>query len=236
MVIFQHDGVKFACTTKQRNALNLLMESRTGFATVHGYMSTSGRISAETSDINFIAKFSYANLYSRKRKFLENVTIESIAEAINKQPKLSATDPVILAAEFEVRVAKEIESIDVTASGDRSDARRAAHDRCYGKLGRGLKVHYKTVKGADGTMPVLIDGIPIADSIMLSIIEIGRKVVHSGEFKKVNSGIPVLLSQAIKSIMPKGLIIKTLSLKDDNFLTLSIDNNVILSENMKSLL
>jgi hypothetical protein len=105
-------------------------------------------------------------------------------------------------------------------------------------IAEGVVVHYVTEKGTDGLMhPVLTDGFPTIASIMLNVLEVSRNVRIPGEYKKVNSGVPVLISNAIKAaIKERGVRELTrLSLKEDNFERVAIDGEVILPEDIVTL-
>ena len=126
-----------------------------------------------------------------------------------------------------------------TLEGDRDDAHRAAHDRCYLTVADGVVIHYATEKGDDGLKyPVILSGFPIVDSIMLNVLELSRNVREPGEYKTVNSGAPVLVSNIIKSILKERGVRKRsrISLKEGKFERLAIDGDVVLPEDCIALL
>ncbi len=100
-----------------------------------------------------------------------------------------------------------------------------------------MKIHYVTAKGADGLKyPVLTDGSPTVDSIMIHYLENARTVREEGEYKTVNSGIPVRMGNAINSVINKrSVVLKMLTLKEGNFERIVMDNNVILNEDVAGL-
>lgn len=218
-----YNGESFNATPKQIQALETLTSTNAGgFAVIHDYVSTSKRIKPETADITFVSRFSYERMNKRKLAALEALTLDDI-KADCKHEKLTALDEPTLDAEFNKRKSYLIESINKTLSGDRSDSRRQAHDRCYCRIAEGIRVHYKTVEDSHGIMqPVLLDGAPIAETILIEAIEISRKVTVPGEYKPVNSGTQVLIGNVIMKHMPKGTKFKALSLDDDKFSSLSI--------------
>ena len=230
------NGNEFWASARQAAAIQTLTETRKGgFARINGYVSQSGRVSPETANFTVLTRFDTARLYARKIKAITEITLDDIANAIEREPKLAAAKAAgTLMEAFEARKTSEIESLEKTMVGERDDAYRAAHDRCYCVIDSGVKVHYKTEKGADGLKhPILVDGLPVVESIMLSFIEISRDVLVEGEYKKVNSGVPVLISNAINAKLPKSCKIKMASLKDDNFDSIVIDDNVILPKDIE---
>lgn len=232
----EHDGVKFLISEKQSKAIEKLLESNAGgFATVHGYVSRSGRVTPEVSDMSFISRFSTSRMYDRKIKALEGMQVEDIADAVKNDPKLSALIEADLSKAFDERKAKEIASMNQTLSGDRTGAHREAHARNYHVFGNGVKVHFITEK-VDGIMkPVLFNGLPMVESIMINAIVVSKKVITPGEYKKVNSGAPVLISNAIKAKLPRSTKMITLSLKEDNFDSLSLGSVEYLPEDIAGL-
>lgn len=230
------DGKEFWASARQAAAIQTLMETRKGgFAQIKGYVSTSDRVTPETADFTVLTRFDLHRLYARKIKAITDVTLDDIADAIEREPKLKAAQKAgTLAEEFEQRKNSEIESMEKTLVGEREDSHRAAHDRCYAVIDSGIKVHFKTAKSDDGLKhPVLVDELPIVESIMLSFIEIERNVLVEGEYKKVNSGVPKLISNAIYAKLPKSCKLKMASLKEDNFTSIIIDNNVILPKDIE---
>lgn len=85
--------------------------------------------------------------------------------------------------------------------------------------------------------PVLLDGFPMAESIMLNVLEVKRNVRVPGQYKVVNSGAPVLISNAIKAKLKADGIrsMKRVSLKEGTFERLAIDNEVVLPEDVVAL-
>lgn len=232
----EHNGTKFYASEKQAATIEKLLESHAGgFATIHDYVSKSNRVEPETADITFISRFSTAKLYERKIKALESMTLTDIMENVKAEPKLSALDNMALVETFHARKTKEIESLQKTLDGDRSDAYRQSHDRNYVNMGHGVKVHFKTVKVDGETVPELFNGLPMVETVMISAIVISKKVTVPGEYKKVNSGAPVLISNAIKAHLPKSTKLITLSLRDDNFSGLSLGGDEYLPEEFTGL-
>lgn len=234
-VVLTINGQSFNCSARQSAAIQTLLESQKGgFARVNGYVSKSNRVTPQTSNLSFLSRFSLENLYLRKIKALQKLTVADIADAVENQPKLKALSPEALSDEFAKRVADEIASMQKTLDGVRDDARRESHDRNYTSLGAGVKVHFLTEKRDDGlTYPVLGEnGLPTVKNIMVSAIEVSRQVLTEGAYKVVNSGVPKLISNAIQSKLPKSTKIKTLSLADENFESLNIDGEAILPKDI----
>lgn len=239
-VVFESEsGCKFRCTEAQQETLRKLETIvKGGIGTVHGYVSKSGRVTPEKADIQFLTAFSTERLYERRIAALQGITYDAILDKLPLQnPKLATLTEAQRRDVFNTRRQTEIDNMQQSLDGDRSDARRQAHDRCYCNIGQGVKVHYRTEKDDDGLkQPVEINGLPVVESIMLTILEIKRKVVEPGEYKKVNSGAPVLISNAIKSAMNlRSVGIKTLSLKEDNFDRLVLDKTEFLPEQVEAI-
>jgi hypothetical protein len=196
-----------------------------GFATVHGYKPTSNYDKSPTVNINFISRFSTQALYQRKIEALKSLKFEDLTITA---PKLLALSEDKQRAQFHTCIGKMLESMTKTLEGDRSDAHRQAHDTFYAKSAMGVKVHFETVKGKDGTELVLHNGLPKVKSVMLSVIEIGRKTIEEGVYKTVNSGPKVLMDNAInKAIKSKTVSMKTISLKSDNYEKVTIGGDLI---------
>ena len=213
-------------TPEQVKTLKVLDQTvKGGFATVHGYKPTSGYIKSPTVNINFISRFSTEKLYARKMNALKDLKFSDLSITSPKLVELTETEQQTL---FHSCVSAMLESMQKTLDGDRSDNHRQAHDTFYGKSSTGVKVHFQTSKVGRETHLDLIDGLPVVDSIMLSVIEIGRKVVEEGEHKIVNSGPKVLMDNAInKAIKGKTISMKTISLKSDNHTDVSIGGEVL---------
>jgi len=99
-------------------------------------------------------------------------------------------------------------------------------------------IHLSTEKNADGIMvPVLLDGFPMTDSIMLNCLEVSRTVREAGEYKKVNSGVPVIISNGIKAAMKANGVrsMNRISLKEGKFERVAIDGEVVLPEDIIAL-
>jgi hypothetical protein len=207
-------------SSKMVETLERLAETGKGrFATVMGYVSTTGYTEPQTADINFTSRFSYENLLVKKLQALEGLTAQDVG-----------TDDI---AQFDICKEAMIASAVKTLEGDRSDSYREAHDTFYIPVCNGVKIHLKTVKNGKETQLVIDNaGNPIADSIMVSMLETGRKVIVEGVRKEVKNGPKVLMDKKIQKVLKeKGVKeLKTLSLKEDNFVSLRIDNEVVTPE------
>jgi len=222
----------FWITAAMLGALDVLRECAGGrFAAVLGYVPVGKDwIEAPVYDATFTSRINIANLYQRKLEALEGIAFADVAEAIARTPKLAALDTDTLASIFAARKASEIASL----LGERPDteAHRDGQARCHATVADGLphgvRIHYVTAKGADGLMhPVLRDGLPIAESIRLSVLEQSRTYRKQGVRKTVNSGAPVLMGNAIRSLLNKRSVgITSLTLRD-NFEALRIDGETI---------
>ena len=212
-------------------AINALIDCRKGgCASVHEYIPTTNYVVSPVQNIQFLSRVSTSRLYERRIAALEGLTFGDVADRLDRSnPKLADLSDAELADLFNQRRAMEIASMQKSLDGVRDDAHRQGHDRCYRHIGTGIKVHLVTEKGEDGLMhPVLTDGYPTVKSIMLSALFLTVKTIKEGERKVVNSGAPVLMSNAIKSVLTSpGLNLRTLSLKSDNFTSLSVDHRTL---------
>lgn len=231
------NGQKFRATTEQAEALESLSVARQGgIATVYGYVATSDRVKPTVYDAQFITRFSIENLYKRKMAALSDLRFSDVKEFIDADPVLSKLPETELLTIFNTRKVKEVDSMNTTLTGDRSDAHRQGHDRCYARVADGIKVHFVTEK-VDGLMqPVLTDGLPTVASIMVACLELNRNVREPGEYKVVKSGAPVLMSNAIAKVLNKRSVgLKFLSLKEDNFERLIVARKAYLPEDVASI-
>lgn len=202
----------FIISDKLADTVEVLLNTPKGcFATVMGYVSTSGRTKAEVSDINFISRFSVENVYKNRLESLKNLS-----------PKASDNIDLFNEAKGEL-----ITSLEKTLMGVREDAQRKAHDRNYVSFGNGVVGHFKVHK-VDGIMvPVLEHGLPVVESIMLNILENGRKIIEKGEYKVVNSSKKTIMKREIEGRLPKSTRIKRLSLKEGKFDSVRIGGEVV---------
>jgi hypothetical protein len=226
-ILIDLDGKPVWATAKQASDLNILASlNNGGIATVRGYQPTTDWKVVPTIDLSFISKFSTERLYDRKLEALKALAFNDLDI---REAKILAMLPSDQHKLFCECVTKMIESMQKTLDGERNDAHRQGHDRCYVHTALGVKVHLVTEKGEDGLKhPVLVDGHPQVDSIMLSVIELGRKYVEKGERKVVNSGAKVLMDNAINSALKtRTCQFRTISLKTDNHNSLAIGGEVL---------
>lgn len=233
------NGQQFRATESQAEALESLSEARKGgIATVYGYTPTTGYVKDKypVVDMQVLTRFSTENLYKRKMAALSDIRFSDVKPHIDADSVLAAMDEADLMALFNDRKAMEVASMNTTLSGDRSDAHRQGHDRCYARVADGVKVNFVTEK-VDGLMqPVLTDGLPTVASIMVSYLEINRTVREAGEYKTVNSGAPVRMSNIIAKVLnSRSVGLKMLSLKEDNFERLIVARKAYLPEDVATI-
>jgi hypothetical protein len=218
-----YNGNKVWISRKFAETLEVMSMMRGGgFAHVVEYQPSTDYVEKPLVNITFISKFSTAKLYERKSVALKNLTFSDITV---KGDKLESLDGDAQKTLFADCVAKMVGSMQKTLDGDRSDAHRQGHDRCYIVTSQGIKIHLDTVKGPDGHMiPVLTDGHPTAKSIMVPMIETMRSTVKEGVKKTVKNGAKVQMDKCIeRSLNARSVSYRTLSLKEDNFKTLKMD-------------
>jgi hypothetical protein len=209
-----------------------------GCASVVGYSPDKGWIDRPYQNIQFISRVSTGKLYARRIAALEALEYGDIASDVARDSKLSdltASDALEL---FNTRKQGEIDSMSKPLTGNtgRSDAHRQGHDRCYIHVSQGVKVHLVTEK-VDGIMqPILRDGFPTVNSVMVEALFLNVRTTVEGTRKVVNSGCPVRMSNLIaKHINNVGNQIRFLSLKADNFEYINIDHNAIIAKELHEL-
>lgn len=237
VVVKSTDGKEIWVTPTQAEALNSLTEAHGGgCASIHGYHVASGFVEPEVVDLQVLTRFSSAKLFQRKLEAIRNITFQDAMPAISNDEVLSKMPLKELKDLFDVRHAYETGTIEKTQDGDRSDAHRQGHDRCFATFGDGVKCHLFTEKNpADKLMyPIKLNGLPVLESIKLPILELNRKVIKEGVRKPPrNSGAPVRMSNAIKSVLNQRSVgYKTLALKEDNFDKLVISGMELIPENV----
>jgi hypothetical protein len=229
------DGKTVWMTPAQADALSALVEIQAGgCGALHGYIPTSGYVEPPVINIQMLTRFSYKKLVERKLSALETINFENVQDAISKTPKLASLSLDEQKEQFNICKDKMLESLNTTLSGDRSDSHRQGHDRCYVRFSSGVKGHLKTEKGEDNLQqPILVNGYPVLESIMLEYLELNRTIVKEGVRKVVNSGPKVLMDNAISTLLNKRSVgFKTASLKEDNFEKLVVSKQEFLPENV----
>ena len=234
--LIEVNNQKFWASADQAASLNVLNDTRRGgIARIYGYVAKSGLPKLYVYDATITTRFSYEALVARKLAATKALTLNSILPMLDlTNPKFKGMGTAALTTIFNERKADEVNSLE----GKGNDAQRDAHNRCYAHITHGVAVHYATEKDADGLMqPVLLDGFPMAESIMLNVLEVSRKVRVPGVYKVVNSGAPVLISNAIKAKLKADGIrsMKRVSLKEGTFERIAIDNEVVLPEDVQAL-
>jgi hypothetical protein len=239
LTTYKNADKPFRCTPAQAETLDRLAALRKGcIGSVKGYRPTTGYVPGKTPvvDLQIITRFETGKLYARKVAALEAITFADAAEAIAKHPKLAALPAGECLTLFTTAKQAAIDSLNKTLEGDRDDAHRQGHDRCYARVADGVKVHLVTEKRDDGLMhPVLTDGLPTLASIMVPYLELNRTVRVAGEYKVVNSGPKVLMDNVIAGLMnARSIGYKTLSLKEGNFDAITVDKQSITPDDLKT--
>ena len=242
VILVDQDGNQFRASLDQANALRTLSNAnKGGFAQVVGYRPSTGYTVKPVVDYNVMTRFSYMNLLNRKQDALDAITWATVRDDAMASPKIAEMAKVkgeeAVRAIFNERKAKELASISDTKLGNRDDSHRQAHDRCYGRICEGVRVHYATETIGGEKHPILDEsGLPTADSIMLSALILNKTVRESGERKAVNSGVPVLLSNIIaKHLNQRSVGFKALSLKPGNFEMIKVGGNALMEADTKRL-
>lgn len=229
LTVTADDGRKVNLNARQAQAIKTLNESRGGgCAAVSGYVPSTNWVEPPVQDIQLLTNFSTERLYERRIKALEAVQFADVMDGVRKDDVLSAKTITDLQDIFEDRKGRMIASLQKTLEGDRSDAHRQAHDRCYVHIG-GVKVNLETEK-VDGRQEPIVDrdGNVTAKNVLVKYLELNVKTTKEGKRKVVNSGAPVRMGNLIeKCLNQRSVGFKTLSLKADNFETFKIDGKVL---------
>lgn len=238
-VLYSHADRPFYCTQAQAEVLDQIRNlNKGGIGTIHGYVPKPDKYlpgKVPQYDLQFISRFSTPRLYERKRAAIDALSFADVAEIVAQDKVLSALPYADVLAHFNKRKQDEVDSMTKTLDGDRSDAHRQGHDRCYIHIAEGVKVNLVGEKDADGLMQPTTDadGIPTAASIQMMILELKRTYLRSGEKKPVKSGASVLMKNAIEKVLNRRSVgIMSLSLKADNFTTLSAAGKVISADEL----
>lgn len=238
-ILTASDGRQYRATAAQAEAIeSLSVAHKGGIATVYGYTATSGRVKPTVYDAQIITRFNTSRLYERKMAALSDITYSDISEAIKANPVLAALSEAERLTLFNDRKAMLVSSMNKTLSGDRSDSHRQGHDRCYATVADGIKVHFVTEmdKEAGHKVPVLTDGLPTVESIMVACLELNRNIRDPGEYKVVKSGAPVLMGNIIESALNKRSVgLKFLTLKEANFERLVVNRRSYLPEEVSGI-
>lgn len=228
------NGLQVWITKAQMEALEVLEVAQAGgCASVNGYVPTTGYVNCPTVNIQMLTRFSYGRLLNRKMDALKAIEFADIPANVIPSNKLKGKTEEEW---FDVRKEQEIASMQKTLDNDRSDAHRQGHDRCYAHFAKGVSAHLVTERSTDGLMhPVLTNGHPTVKSIMVSFLQLNRTVLVEGTRKVVNSGASVLMKNAINGVLNQRSVgIRKLSLKEDNFQSLTISKNVVLPDNIQA--
>lgn len=208
-----YDGRMVRLTPAMVAVVETLEEARAGgFAFLKKAVFETGREKGKPTVANvwFTSRYSYAALLERKAKALDAMT----------------ACPGVDAETFSVAKEELLRSARQTLMGDRSGAAREAHDRCYIKVCDGVYIHLDAEEVDGRKEPILTDGIPTGEAILVQALEVKRRLIEAGQKKPVKSSSKTLAKRAIEKAtgvkMPRRY-----TLKPGRFESLSIDNNVI---------
>ena len=236
------DGRTVVMAAQQANAIQELNNTRkAGIASVTGYKPTTNWITPPTQNIQLIAHISIENLYKRKLESLQGVQFKDMIDIIPKNDVLKDMPLATLKDIFEARKATQIKSLEGSLDGTLDNAHTQAHNVCYARFGS-VKVHLVTedkpnTDGKKGTHkePVVnADGSVTLNSIMVQYIELNVTTIVEGERKPpTKSGAPVVMGKLIERVVDKrSTVLKTLSLKADNFESFKIDGKELVAEDV----
>jgi hypothetical protein len=237
VVVESTDGKEIWVTPAQADILNDLTNAHGGgCASIHGYRPTSGYVESPVVDLQVLTRFSTAKLMMRKLEAIRAIKFQDAMPGILRDEVLSEKNILELKELFDTRHTYEMSTITKTQDGDRSDAHRQGHDRCFATFGDGVKCHLFTEKNpTDKKMyPIKLNGLSVLESIKLPVLELARKVVTEGVSKpKPNSRAPKRMSNVINALLnSRSVGYKTLALKEDNFDKLVISGMEVLPEDV----
>lgn len=240
MDLVYKDGERnFWCTKAQANTLEALSKMRhSGYGCwVRGYRPTTGYIVPPLLDIQIITVFQVGKVYERRRAALEKLEFTDVMLNAAIHPVLKHIEGGALFAAFLERKDRMIASLGMTLAGMREDNYRQGFDRNYIHVAKGVRVNVKGERVGDIKEPTLKDDLPIAENILVSYLEISRVVREEGRAKAPpNSGVPVLIQNIIESLLnARSVEIKTLSLKPDNFESLDLARDLMLTSDILAL-
>jgi hypothetical protein len=236
VTVVAKDGRSVRMTAAQAQAVEALNNTRKGgCSSVKGYRPTSSWVTPPVHDIQMLTHISISKLYERRAAALTQIEYSDVAEAAAKDPKLKVLSGTVLLEHFEARKKMLTSQLLRSLMDLPKNAHQEAHDRCYARIGD-VKIHLDTVK-EDGRMePVITDGCVSLKNIMVPYLELNTVVREPGERKKVNSGPKVLMGNLIEKCLNKrSVVLKTLSLKDDNFEAFTASHQELLPEEVTRL-
>ena len=233
VAVKSNDGRLVKVSARQAKAIEELSNTRKGgCGSVIGYRPSSNWITPPVHDIQLITHFSMKNLYKRRLEALEGVTYADVAAKVAADEKFGDLKASKVMEIFEDRKGKLIESLKRSLEDAPKNAHQEAHERCYAHIGD-VKVHLVTEK-VDGIMqPIKVDGTVVCANILIPYLELNVTERQAGERKVVNSGAPVRMGNFIESCMnSRSVMLKQLSLKDDNFESFRTDRKEFLPEDV----
>ena len=230
-VLIEVNGTKLWASARQAETVERLKETRKGgVATVKGYRPTTGYVTPPVKDMQIITRFSTAACYERYINAVEAVTFDMVKPKLSSNPKLAALSEADALKAFNERKAFLIDAKRKSLNGERDTAQHEAHDRNYVNVTEGVKIHLVTEKNFEGNMvPVIRDGFPVLDSVMLSALVLNETVTKEGVSKPApNSGVPVLMGNLIEGFLNKRSTgYRTVKLGEDNFDAVKIDRQTL---------
>ncbi len=235
-----NDGRMVSMAAQQANAIQQMNNTRkAGIASVVGYTPTTNWEISPLHDIQLITHISIENLYKRRLEALQGIEFADLSKWVNAFAKFDNLSLKGLLDLFADRKGKEIASLEKSLAafaGEtiETDNHREAHKRCYAHFGD-IKVHLVTE--GKPKMPVMdSDGNVELNSIMVPYIELNVTVREEGKRKPVNSGVSVIMKNLIvRALNKRSTVLKTLSLKADNFEVFKIDGKEIIAEDVARL-
>lgn len=241
-VKYQGEMIEVQIDEKLAAVLDMVASNQRGrFAYVAKHQSGLGDSSClepAVSDKWFISNPSYSKYLIRKSAAILAVTDEAeVAANVSTAlwDEITAKRGNLTVGQLFCKAKAELlASIVTTQAGDRTDGFRTGHDACYAYFTGGdveVKIHLFTEKDGEGHMrPVLVNGLLLANSIMLPYFLINKRVISAGVYKPVNSRALTLMKRAIETTIDKVHGVKdwtNLSLGAGNFESVSLNNQQI---------
>ena len=228
--------IKVNVSDEVLSVLRAIDGPRGSFAFIRNHVSASKRTVPEVSHKWFISRPRYDKYLERRAAGLEAVVWDDITPLLPRDKDDPRYDFFSKAGQIDVEELFN-EQMAVLRKRYAGENEKAAGLRAgqatSNVLLDGMKCHVVTAKLSNGLYrPVLDDaGNMTVDSIKVAFFCVKKEVLMAGVYKKVNSGLPVMMRNTIEHVMARNGV-RThwteLSLQKHNYTALSMNSTVIL--------
>lgn len=186
------DNTKVNATPEQVAVLSVLEKAKSGFVTLHNYVSTTGYVTGKpkVATVTVNGKVSTAKVYANRLEALQAITLDDL-DLSHWVPSKGKNSFETAAEQFKFCHAALIES----SNGNGSKSHKQAHEDHSLSPVSGVKVWLNDDADADGIRSV--------KSVLINALPVSETVHDKGEWKPVNSGSKVLMDNAIKAVWNK---------------------------------